>query len=176
MAGGSLKNWTSTVEAEQSMALIRKVLTAHKAKKIQFEKEKYGSRKMALRFELVVGTHLLQFCLRAELERVERLVSESYRGHYRKGHPTIVVQAYRTAWANLREFVQVALALVDSGCAVMEQVFFPYLILPDAEDEHDERTTFEHFRAQLLLPSPGKEEDGPVRGQYVVIEEKKEEP
>ncbi len=156
-----IKNWSATLEASESIAIIRQELGKHGARK--FALVRRGSQAVGFTFDLLIAEQFFHFRVALDLEAIVPLVAQSME----QGVTALVrQQAYRTAWANLRDHVASGLALVDSGAAEIERVFFPYLLM----DEEGQETYFEAFQKHRLLPAP-VEKDATIPGEWKVVME-----
>lgn len=145
-----LKNYRSSAADSAIFEAIRAALAAHKAKRIIFDYDDDGCA-VAISFSVEIGKELLAFRLPARLENVADLVKQSYRNAGRNiSGQALIDQAYKTAWANIRDWITAQMALIDSGMVRTEEVFLPYLLI-DAG-----KTLFEQFAEQRALPSPGR--------------------
>jgi len=139
-----LKNTYSEAPIQHIFAAIDETLGSHGATRIS--KDFQGGRATALVFSVMIGTRLHSFRLPARMENVEKLL---YPGREELTQ-AMRNQAYRTAWANVRDWVAAQMALVQTGMAAMEEIFLPYML-----DEQSGQTFFEVWREhQRLLPSP----------------------
>jgi len=138
-----LKNAFS--ESKNIFADIQKVLVAHKVTDIRFKYDPSGNgRIIGMEFSIAVDGTEYPFRLPARIENVEKIL-------YPRRHltPTMREQAYRTAWANLRDWVTSQCAMIDTGMMKPEEVFLPYMI-----ERSGERTFYEAMtERQFLLPS-----------------------
>lgn len=112
-----LKNYTSN--SKQTFDKIQKVLMTHNAKQILFE---YDSGKIvSLSFGLDVGGRMVGFKLPVRVEAVKRIFDE-------QGYRYDEEQPYKTAWANIRDWLDAQMALIDTRQVKMEEVFLPYAV------------------------------------------------
>lgn len=150
-----LKNYTSGAADSAIFEAIRKSLATHRAKRIIFDYDDEG-RAISIQFSIEISKDTLIFQLPARLENVEQLVQQSHRsaGRSLRGQ-ALRDQAYKTAWANIRDWLAAQMALIDAGMVQVEEVFLPYLMI----DEH--KTFYEAFAEQRALPQP----------QHVIITE-----
>ncbi|SRR5579875_1543989 len=155
-----LKNAYAETTVEESIAIIRKALTAHKARRLSFDYDEEGDP-TALSFELEINKRRLSFRLPVRMDIVEQKVLEAYP-RYAQVTDRLREQAHRTAWANIKDWVLAQLALIDSNMVKLEEVFMPYLL------DKEGHTYFEAFEERLALPAPP---DDSVTGSYVVIQE-----
>lgn len=102
----AIKNYTSNTP--QTFDKIQKILISHKAKQILFDYTDNGKIK-SLSFNLEINGKFFGFRLPARVEKVEKIFldrkSSGRRHHYRNWELTEAEkeQAYRTAWANIRD-------------------------------------------------------------------------
>ena len=136
-----LKNYRTRLTTDP-FAVIQKSLATHKAKQIIQEFSDDG-RIHALTFSLDINGKLHVFRLPARVENVEHLL-------YGKNDLTETQkeQAYKTAWANIRDWITAQMALLDTGMVKPEEIFLPYM------QDKQGITLFERMEEQgFLLPS-----------------------
>lgn len=133
-----LKNYTSNTT--NTFDKIQKVLASHKARRMMFEYDSQG-RIGALSFSMELNGKEIGFKLPAKVENVEAIFK---REGYRLDEKTLQ-QAYRTAWANIRDWLDSQMALVDTEQVKFEEVFLPYMVANDG------RTFFEKIRDNQFL-------------------------
>jgi len=136
-----LKN--SYSESTRTHERIQKVLINHRAKQMMFDYDDDG-KITALSFVMEYNGMRIPVRLPARLDGVAYLM---YHQRYDQLPQAKQDQAYRTAWANIRDWVEAQLALVDTQMVKMEEVFLPYMINARGQ------TFFEVMeRNQFLLP------------------------
>lgn len=143
----ALKNYTS--EGRGTFEKIQRVLSSHGANRIMYD---YGpeGQLTAITFGLDLNGQPMGFRLPALTENVVQIM---YGGEDRWGRQKKITQAqrdqaYKTAWANIRDWIDAQMALIDTRQVKLEQVFLPYLIMKD------NKTLFEQLeRKQFALPS-----------------------
>ena len=158
---GKIKNWSATLEASESIALLREQLSKHGGRKFQLLRR--GSQAVGFTFDLLIAEQFFHFRVAFDLEKIVPLVAQSME---QSVTAAVREQAYRTAWANLRDHVASGLALVDAGASEIERVFFPYLLM----DEEGQETYFEAFQKHRLLPAP-VEQGAAIPGEWKVVME-----
>lgn len=138
-----LKNATST--STRTFEAIQKTLASHKARQIVFD---YGDdgRITAIAFSIEINSNLCPFRLPARIENVERIL---YPGR-RSLSVAQKDQAYRTAWANIRDWIAAQMAMVDTGMVRPEEVLLPYLINSEGQ------TFFEAMQERHFLLTSGE--------------------
>ncbi len=125
-----IKNYTSN--SSTTFEKIQKILIAHKAKSILFDYDEQGRIK-SLSFILEVKGNNVVFQLPARIEKVEQLFLANKKPRYDWQKPTPLTQdqkdqAYRTAWANIRDWLDAQMALIDTEQVKVEEVFLPYAV------------------------------------------------
>jgi len=149
----NLKNYTSNTP--NTIQRIQKCLTEHSAKKIIFDYDDNGKIK-ELTFILNIGHIEYGFRLPARVEKVAQIFYNEKNKNikYLEWKKDLTEdqkeQAYRTAWANIRDWIEAQMALVDTEQVKIEEVFFPYMV-----NGKDEKTLFEilsnrEFRLEKL--------------------------
>jgi hypothetical protein len=138
-----LLNYTTSVSVDKTVGEIQKCLAVHGAKAILCEYDDKG-HVIALSFKVSAGQQELAFRLPSDwrpvltlLER-DRKVPRSFR---------TPEQALRVSWRIVKDWVEAQMAIVDTKMVHLEQVFLPYVIMPDG------RTLYERVRdARFVLP------------------------
>lgn len=103
---------------------LQSILARHKARQIGYDFDDNG-RVSSLMFVIEVNGNTIPVKLPARVPNVAYIL---YRQRYDTLPATKQEQAYRTAWANIRDWVDAQLALVDTDMVKMEEVFLPYMI------------------------------------------------
>lgn len=122
----SLKNYTSNTP--QTFDKIQKVLASHGANKIMFDYE--NGRPVCISFSINIDGKDIGFKLPSLIENVYEIM---YGGKDKWGNTKEVTdakkeQAYRTGWANIRDWIDAQMALVDTRQVQLVQVFLPYAV------------------------------------------------
>jgi hypothetical protein len=136
-----IKNARSEMSIPKIFDVITKTLVSHKAKHITFSYDEHG-RIDAIEFVLAIREQEYPFRLPARVKAVEQILySNVFLSKTQKE------QAYRVAWANIRDWIGAQCALIDTQMVRPEEVFLPYMIA------HDGRTFYEVMtERQFLLP------------------------
>lgn len=135
----ALKNYTSA--GRNTFEKIQEILSSNGAQKIMFD---YKNGKVeAITFSLEIDGKPMGFRLPALVENVTEIL---YGGEDRWGRPKEITalqreQAYKTAWANIRDWIDAQLALVATKQAKINHIFLPYLIMKGG------RTLAEHIES-----------------------------
>lgn len=118
---------------------IQKILSAHQARKLMFEYNKNG-RVEGMAFGLEIDGKELMFRLPARTENLARLL---YQQDLLSLQDKEIDHCYQTAWANIRDWIDAQLAMVDTEMVVMGEVFLPYYV---------HKNGLSHFEAILKNP------------------------
>jgi hypothetical protein len=136
----ALKNTYS--ESKNTFEKIQQILARHKAKQIYFEYDDNG-RVKEIAFALPIGDKVHGFRLPARVQQVEKLLNATTEKQKE--------QAYRTAWANIRDWLDAQMALIDTEQVKIEEVFLPYMV------NREGKTVYEVMEQNdFLLPSGEK--------------------
>jgi hypothetical protein len=136
-----LKNYRSRLTTDP-FAVIQKTLAQHKAKQIIQEFGDDG-RVHAISFSLEINGKLHAFRLPARIKSVQRILYGD-----RGLTETQREQAYKTAWANNRDWITAQMALLDTGMVKPEEVFLPYMLVKNGI------TLFERYESTRFFTSP----------------------
>lgn len=125
-----LKNRTS--EGRNTFDKIQNLLAKNGAKKVMFDYSGDGTLE-AISFALDIDGKLAGFRLPALVENVFQVMYGEAAQHYRNERylEKWREQAYKTAWANIRDWIDAQLALVATRQVKLEQVFLPYLVIDE---------------------------------------------
>src|SRR5258708_397167 len=146
----ALKNTYSGVPVDRIFQAIQKILVTHKAKQLMFE---YGDdgQIYTLTFSLEINKKLHAFKLPARVKSVEHILYGT-----RPPTPTQKEQAYRTAWANIRDWISAQMALIETGMVKFEEVFLPYMV------DRSGKTYFEALEQNHFQLDSGKAQEGKI--------------
>lgn len=139
-----IKNAGSVMALPKIFDIIKKTLVSHKARHITESYDEQG-RISAIEFVLLIGTQEYPFRLPARVASVEKILYPNTQARWLS--KTQKEQAYRVAWANIRDWIGAQCALIDTGMVKAEEVFLPYLISNRGQTLYEEMAS-----AQFLLP------------------------
>jgi hypothetical protein len=142
-----IKNYTTDIPVERTIAEIQKLLAQNGARGIALEYDGRGNIKDIF-FKITVSNKELPFRLPAKPERVYQALwgEKSEWEHTRYGEGWRA-QAERIAWRICKTWFEAQITLINLEQAKIEEVFLPYLIMPG------NKTLFETMeRNQFLLP------------------------
>ena len=142
-----IKNYTTNIPVEKTIAEIQKLLAHNGARGIALEYDEQGNIKDIF-FKIILNNKELPFRLPAKADNVYATLHEGSPDHYhaRYGHQW-QEEAQRIAWRICKTWLEAQLTLINLEQAKMEEVFLPYLVMPG------NKTLFETMeRNQFLLP------------------------
>lgn len=121
---------------------IQKILSESGAKSVMFDYNDNGQIE-TLSFAIEIDGTRVGFRLPAMVENVTQIL---YGGRRRGGHKYGMIleitdsqreQAYRTAWANIRDWIDAQMALVKTRQVELIQVFLPYMVMKGNQTLYD---------------------------------------
>lgn len=115
----AIKNYTSKVTSVVSLAEIQSNLALHGARKIMIDYDEKG-KAAGITFGIEVNGQLACFLLRADVDSVLLVFKNQNIKADRE-------QAERTAWRNVKDWIDAQMSFVECGNAKMEEIFLPYL-------------------------------------------------
>lgn len=147
--GAPIKNYSSQAKIPDILEAIRRTLAEGGARRISFDYDEDGQAS-EITFALPIGEQLATFRLPARLDNVKPILIESYRtaGRSIPSGDALEEQAYKTGWANIRDWLTGQIALIRTRMVKPQEVFFPYLLNEQGQ------TSFEAFELRLALPEP----------------------
>lgn len=137
----ALLNYTTKIEAEQTIGEIQRMLSAHGVAAMMTEYE--GRNVSAVSFKMVVDSKTMGFKMPCNWQAVKAIFNED---------PTIKntklntdEQAIRVAWRILHVWVKSQLALVEVNMVTVAQVFLPYTIMKNGLTLSEQMNTDPRF-------------------------------
>lgn len=121
----NIKNYTSTVAPEKSQGQIEKILIEMGARRIAKEYDGFG-KISAMMFSFPNGESDIPFRLPAKVDPIILLYSHGKRLTQAQ-RKAIEEQAARTAWKNVREWVELQATMIKLGQVEFNEVFMPYM-------------------------------------------------
>lgn len=131
----SLLNYTTKIEAEQTIGEIQKMLSRYSVTAMMTEYE--GPHVSAVSFQINIAGKKVGYKLPCNWRCVLKVFDE--QGVRMKHGGTRQEQAIRTAWRVIKDWVEAQLALVEINMATIPQIFLPYTIM------RDNKTLAEHI-------------------------------
>jgi hypothetical protein len=129
-------NYTTTIEPEQTISEIQKMLSRHGVMAMMTEYD--GPQVAAVSFRLNIESNPMGFRLPCNWRAVRQIFEEQRITSVKHKDKNLDNQAVRTAWRIIKDWVQAQLALVEVNMVTVPQVFLPYAIMKDG------RTLSEH--------------------------------
>lgn len=138
----SLKNYTTTIKAEKTINEIQQILAKHKAKAILTEFGDTGSV-IAISFKIDTPQGIIGIKLPARQENVLKVLRmQKVKNSAIKATNE---QAERTAWRNIKDWVDAQMALIETEMVTIDEVFFPYIL------NNKGQTIYENFKENNKL-------------------------
>ncbi|HEX8607205.1 MAG TPA: hypothetical protein VF679_01050 [Pedobacter sp.] len=145
----ALKN-TYTKKGVDIFGKIQKILATSGAKRVYYDYDNAGQI-MGLAFMLELNGQEYPFKMPARIENVGYILNGLYWVDLTQSQKD---QAYRVAWANIRDWLDSQIAMKDIGLVTLEEVFLPYLVVKG------EQTLFENMRERQFLLGVGDQANG----------------
>jgi hypothetical protein len=124
-----IKNYTTDIPAERTIAEIQKILAQNGARGIALEYDGQGNIKDIF-FKIILNNKELPFRLPAKAERVyQALWGDQEEWEYKRYGEGWRQQAERIAWRICKTWLEAQITLINLEQAKMEEVFLPYLIV-----------------------------------------------
>lgn len=143
----NLKNYTSAVDSEKSIAKIEKILMGIGVKNIN--KEYNQQTLVSIKFLIDVKGTTVAFCLPAKVQVVFDVLWKAVKKPQPSTKKRVQDQAARTAWKIISDWVEVQASMIYLEQAEVLQVFLPYAMVSP------EKTVYQAIQdggMQLLLP------------------------
>ncbi len=121
----SLKNKTST--SRNSFDKIQKILSENGAKKVMFDYNNDGTVE-SLSFAVEIEGKIIGFRLPSMVENVYQMLYGELGKKFPDRKHKYLEQSYITAWANIRDWIDAQMALVQTRQVEVAQVFLPYMV------------------------------------------------
>jgi len=132
----ALKNYTSTVSAAKSISYIETKLAQHGARQI-LKLYDPVARVSGICFIVPINGVDMPFKLPARVDRCEKILSDNLSSRARpETHKKIGLQAERTAWKILSDWVEIQMSMIDLAQVELLEVFLPYIY------DHSKQTTY----------------------------------
>jgi len=138
----ALLNYTTKIDADKTAAEIAKCLSMHGAQAVMTEYDPESSYVSALSFRIKMGEQMLAFKLPCDwkpiyavLTKGKKKPSEWARGNRSLAHweSEQKLQAVRTAWRIVKDWVEAQCALIETQMATTAEVFLPYAVMRDGK-------------------------------------------
>lgn len=144
----NIKNYTSSIPAEDSIRRIENVLIEMGAGSIA--KEYKNGRVDSISFSIKHGQSIMPFKLPAKKEAIVKLFLKKHTKPTENQLRLATQQAERTAWKNVKELVELQATMIKLEQVEFMEVFMPYVFSFEKGKTIFELTKETNFK-QLLL-------------------------
>ncbi len=120
-----LLNYTTKIEAAKTASQIVEILATHRATNIMLDYDGLGSV-TGIKWRVDTGGESLGFALPVNVEAVFQVMTKQRISLTDAGKRR--AQSERTAWRNIKDWVEAQMALLETGQAPLEQIFLPYML------------------------------------------------
>lgn len=118
-----IKNYTTTVAANRSIAEIQESLVKNGATDVLYQYEQGTGRIASLQFRLMIGGKSVGFSLPVEWRRFQQvLINQNVRRSDDEDY------VYRVAWRCIRDWFLAQMALYQTQIVDMPQVLLPFAV------------------------------------------------
>lgn len=144
----ALKNYTTMINTNKTIGEIQEILAKHKAKAILTEYDDEGEA-LALSFKIDTIRGQVGIKLPANIEKVYQVLKRQKMKNNQIRDTK--EQAKRTAWRNLKDWIDVQMALLETEQVEMEEIFLPYVINKSGQ------TLYQAFQNNQLMIEESEE-------------------
>lgn len=138
---GSIKNYTSSVPADRSIMEVERILIKMGASHIAKEYDPDG-KISCITFSIRQSDSHVPIRLPAKSESIKKIILNEYRRSPSKAQIEMAeLQAERTAWKNVREWVELQATMIR-----LEQVEFMEVFMPYVYNLNQRKTFFEMMK------------------------------
>ena len=138
----AIKNYTTTIKTEKTISEIQQILAKHKATAILIEYGDTGSV-IAISFKINTSQGIIGIRLPARQENVLKVLKIQ-----KAKNSTIKAtneQAERTAWRNIKDWIDAQMALIETEMVTIDEIFLPYTL------NNRGQTLYEVFKENRIL-------------------------
>jgi hypothetical protein len=140
----NIKNYTSSIPSEKSILQIERILIDMGARNIAKEYDGFGKvDSISFSIPHPITDGVIPFKLPAKREPIKKLFLKQYRRPTKSQEEAASAQADRTAWKNVKEWVELQATMIK-----LEQVEFMEVFLPYVYNLHQRMTYFELVKGQ----------------------------
>lgn len=145
----SLLNYTTKIDPDKTAQEIAKCLSMHGAQAVLTEYDKQRGIVSAISFRIALGERIMAFRLPCDWKPVLEVLKRDPKVPHSYVNE---LQAVRTAWRIVKDWVEAQMALVETQMVTTQQVFLPYAVMKDG------RTLSQHVETNPgLLLGEGKD-------------------
>lgn len=137
-----LLNYTTKIDPDKTAAEIAKCLSMHGASAVMTEYDPVDNYVTALSFKIKINDREMAFRLPSDWKPVYEILIKGKRrpNSYYTGSRSLAhwesehrLQAVRTAWRIIKDWVEAQMALVETQMVTTAQVFLPYAVMPNGK-------------------------------------------
>jgi hypothetical protein len=122
----NIKNYTSSVNSDKSILEIERILIDMGARNIAKEYDGFGNVS-AVSFSIPNKDSNIPFRLPGKIEPIKKLFLQQYKRPSQVQMKQCEDQARRTAWRNVKEWVQLQHTMIKLEQVEFMEVFMPYM-------------------------------------------------
>lgn len=135
-----LLNYTTKIDADKTAQEIARCLSSHGAQAVLTEYDPENSYVSAISFRIKFGEQVMAFRLPCDWRPVYAILTKGKRkpAPYYTGTRSLAhwesewrLQAVRTAWRIVKDWVEAQMALVETQMVTTAEVFLPYAVMRD---------------------------------------------
>ncbi len=129
-----LLNYTTKIDADKTASEIAKCLSMHGATAILTEYNKEEGYIEGISFQIDLNGKKLGFRLPVDWKPVYEIMAKGRKFHWgkeEKQKSDLRLQAVRTAWRIVKDWVEAQMALVETQMVQVGEVFLPYSVMKD---------------------------------------------
>lgn len=157
-----LLNYTTKIDADKTAQEIARCLSRHGAQAVLTEYDPKNSYVSAISFRIKIGEQTTAFRLPCDWKPVYAILTKDKKkpSEWARGNRSLAhwesehrLQAVRTAWRIVKEWVEAQMALVETQMVTTTEAFLPYAVMRDG------RTLAQHAQSNpsFLLEGPKNE-------------------
>lgn len=133
---GKILNYTTKIDPDKTAAEIAKLLSMNGAQAVLTEYDKDSGIVRAISFSIAVNENKIGFRLPCEWEPIYNILAKDRKFPYdtkrkEKMQSDLRLQAVRTAWRIVKDWVEAQMALIQTQMATTTEVFLPYAVMKD---------------------------------------------
>lgn len=146
-----LLNYTTNIDADKTAQEIAKCLSMHGARAVLTEYDEKEGIVKSLSFKISVNDKEMGFRLPCDWKPVHQVMfgnKKSYNewdSRFERQKSDRKIQAVKTAWRIVKDWVEAQMALVETEMATTSQVFLPYLVMRDGQTLSEKITENPNF-------------------------------
>lgn len=123
-----LLNYTTKIDADKTASEIAKCLSMHGAQAVLTEYDPKESTITAISFQIELNGTKIGFRLPCDWKPVYQVMTKGRRIQ-RRSESEYHLQAVRTAWRIVKDWVEAQMALVETQMVTTQEVFLPYAVM-----------------------------------------------